>query len=143
MNNGEAHLLTTTQFDLYWPAISKDMDNIKGSWEIWWTKDALYQAVMSGWMNVWAIGSADAIHLVAFTQIINYPANRNLRVVLLLGNHLDEYYDMAEAVIEKFALDNGCVYIEANGRHGWRRRLKGVECHGVVLTRKLSTTRVQ
>lgn len=142
-SEGEAHLLTPTQFEFYWPAISADMDKVRHTWEIWWTKEALFQAVVDGWMNVWAVGSPEVVYLVAFTQIINYPANRNLRVVLLIGNHLDEYYDIAEAVIEKFAMDNQCVYIEATGRLGWQRRIKGAQSHGVTLTRKLGTIKVQ
>jgi hypothetical protein len=62
---------------------------------------------------------------------------------LVVGNNLDKYYDIAEAVIEKFAMDNQCAYLEANGRLGWQRRIKNVQAHGVVLTRKLGTIKVQ
>ena len=143
MNEGEAHLLTPSQFEHYWPMISVEMDKVKHTWEIWWTKEAIYSAVMDGWLHAWSIGNSEEIHLVAFTQVMNYPANRNLRVVLVVGNELDKYYDITEATIEKFAINNGCVYIETNGRPGWRRRVKNVQYHGVTLTRKLGTTRVQ
>jgi hypothetical protein len=66
-----------------------------------------------------------------------------LKVILAVGNHLDEYYDITEAALEKFSMDNGCVYIEAQGRQGWQRRIKGVKYHGVLLTRKLSNIKVQ
>jgi len=143
MSKGEAHMLTMGQFEHYWPAIVPQLEAVREMWDIWWTREALYDAVVGGLINAWAIGSPTAIHLVAFTQIINYPANRNLKVVLIVGNSLEEYYDVAEATIEKFAMDNGCVYIEASGRLGWQRKLKNVKCHGVVLTRKLGTIRVQ
>lgn len=143
MKTAEAHLLTPHQFDHYWASIVPQLDTVKHTWDLWWTKDALYQAVMDGWMNCWVIGSIDTIHLVCFTQIINYPANRMLKVVLLFGTGLDTYFDVAEATLEKFAMNNQCVYLEAYGREGWRRRLEGVKCHGVVLTREVSNLKVQ
>jgi len=141
--NKEAHLLTTTQFEHYWPAISQDMDKVRHVWEIWWTKEALYETVMGGYINVWAVGSREKIHLILFTQIVHYPANAILKVVLLVGNSLEEYYDIAEATIEKFALDRGCKFMETCAREGFRKRIKNVCYHGALLTRKVGTTKVQ
>lgn len=143
MNEGEAHLLTTTQFEHYWPLIQAEMDKVRHTWELWWTKESFYAATMEGYMQAWAIGSPTEIHLVAFTQIVYYPANVMLRITLLIGNGLDKYYDIAEATIEKYARDRGCAYMEVHGRRGWQRRISKVATHGVMLTRKLDNLRMQ
>jgi hypothetical protein len=143
METAEAHLLLPAHVEHYWPAIAGELDKIRDQWEIWWTKEALKECAMDGRLQVWAIGSGDTIYLVAFAQVIYYPANKVMKIILLLGTRLDDFYDIAEATLEKFAKDQGCQYLETCGRPGWKRRCKGVHSHGVVLTRKLETTRVQ
>src|SRR5262245_30921885 len=112
-------------------------------WELWWTLEALIDGVFQGWMNCWVIVGIESISLVVFTQIVHYPANKMLRIVLIAGNGLDQFFDVAEAAIEKFAIDNGCVLLEAHGRPGWTRRIPGVTDHGHVITRRVSTLKVQ
>jgi hypothetical protein len=142
MDEGEAFLLTPQQFEYYWPSISGQLDTVKHLWEIWWTKEAFHDGVMNGWLNAWVIGSVDAIHLVMFTQVVHYPANTILKVVLLFGNKFDDYIPIMEAVLEKFARDRNCPYIEGCVRDGFRKKFKH-DYHGVLLTRKVATTRVQ
>lgn len=136
-------LLTPDQFHQHWPFIEKELENVRHTWEIWWTKEALREAVMNGYVQAWAIGSPSAVHLVAFTNIVHYPANTILKVALLVGNSLDKYFDIMEATFEKYAMDHGCTYMETHGRDGWRRRIKDVKHHGVLLTRKIGSQRVQ
>ena len=143
MDKGEAHMLTLVQFEHYWPLISTEMDKVRDVWEIWWTKEAIHDAVMNGYMNVWVVGSEDTIYFTLFTQIVRYPANTILKIVLLVGNSLEKYYDIAEAVLEKFALGQGCSFMETCARDGFKRRIKNASHHGVLLTRKVGTIRVQ
>lgn len=143
MNDGEAYLLTPDQVMFYWPAIDRELETIRHVWELWWTKDSLRQGALDGWMNVWAIGGKESISLVLFTQIVHYPANKMLKVVLIAGNKLDEFYDITEAALEKFCIDNGCVYVEAYGRDGWGKRIPGIVKHGTMFTRKVTNLKVQ
>ena len=143
MDKGEAHLLSPEQAMFYWPAISKELHAVRHVWDLWWTEDALRQAVLDGWMNVWAIGGSESISLVLFTQIVYYPANKMLRVVLTVGNRLEEFFDVAEAALEKYSIDNGCMYMEAHGREGWGRRVPGIVKHGTMFTRKVTNLKVQ
>jgi hypothetical protein len=143
MGNGEAHLLSPEQAMLYWPEIDKELDTVRHAWEIWWTKEALRQGVLDGWLNVWAIGGRESISLILFTQIVHYPANKMLRVVLIVGNRLEEFFDIAEAALEKYCINTGCLYIEAHGRDGWGKRVPGIVKHGTMFTRKVTNLRVQ
>lgn len=143
MQEGEAHILSPTQFEHYWPQIQADMDKVRHTWEVWWTKEAIYTAVMDSTLTVWVVGGREKIHLIIFTQIVHFPANTILKIVLMLGNSLEKYYDIAEATIEKFAYNRGCDYIETCARDGFKRRIKGASYHGVVLVKRVDETKVQ
>lgn len=129
----------------HWPAIAGEMEKVAEVWNTWWTVEALQDAAFSGRMQVWTAGDATAFHIVVFTQILYYPANTVLQLVLALGNSLDEAMPVLNATLEKFAAMNGCGVAEIIGRPGWERKLRevGFRKKAVVLTKRLGAFREQ
>jgi hypothetical protein len=136
-------LLTPEQFQFYWPAIRKELDTVKHLWEIWNTKESIYEGVVNGSTQCWAIGSHETVYLVAFTTMMYYPANKIFKILLLCGNNMEPHLETIDATFEKFAMDNGCKYIEFRGREGWKKKRPAYQHHGTWFTRKLGNLRMQ
>ena len=58
------------------------------------------------------------------TQIDNYPEERVLHVVLLVGKDLEQWETSVLDRLKSFAIAHGCGAIEANCRPGLARFLK-------------------
>ncbi len=53
------------------------------------------------------------------------------------------FEDSADATLEWVARDAGCQFIQALGRKGFRRKRKSGEIEGVLISKKLSSLKVQ
>lgn len=130
-------LLTPPYFDFYWPKISEELDHIPHVWSQWWTKEALFTAVLERRMEVWAVGPKDMFTVILFTQVLNYPASRVLQVFLAFGRGIDEVLPTLDATLDRYASIQGCTSIEVIGRDGWEKKLQsvGFKPSSIVLSR--------
>lgn len=136
-------LLPHTDVEKFWPHIVMELRKISHVWDMWWTEESLHMAVMSGTMEVWVAGRPPEFKLVFFTQILHFPANSILQVVLMFGTRLRELTPVIAATLEQYAEEHGCRYAEVFGRHGWERILErqGFKRSASVFTKPLGEFR--
>jgi hypothetical protein len=127
----------------YWPMIVGELKKIPHTWGFWWTEDSLELASMNGQMQVWAVGPPSAIKLIAFSQVLHYPANRILQIGPVFGTDMDECFPVLAAVFEKFAVIEHCTFSEINGRPGLEKVMApyGFKKYGVSLMRGVGPMR--
>jgi hypothetical protein len=127
------------RFRHYWPSIEAELDTIPHTWAHRWTKETIFDCVVDGRFQCWAVGSANEIRAMALSQIVNYPAANVFQVLLLFGRDFFVMLDNLQAAMEKFAAFNGCGVIEVIGREGWEPKLRkiGFRKTGVVLEKEL------
>lgn len=118
------------KLDHYWPFIVSEMDRVPHIWSAWWTKEAIYEGLSIGMLQLWAAGTKDAIHIVLITQVVVYPASRVVQCFLTFGKKIDEYIPILAATMESFARDQGCASVDVWGRDGWTKKLLK-QFHGV------------
>lgn len=134
----EAERLSPEAFLSYWPMISQELDRIPHTWNTYWTKEFIRDAVMNGRFQIWGFGPPETVCLMVFTQVVYYPANMILEIILGFGNGLDDALPLIEATFERFAQEQNCTLCEIrNGRPGWSRKLDNFKCTGITLRRKV------
>lgn len=120
----EGGIIPLVELTEFWPQICYELDKIPFIWETHWTKEALYECVMVGRYQVWGFGEPGFINVMVFTEIVNFPANKILRIPIIFGNSLDQALPMMEAIIlDRYAVEAGCAFCEAVGRVGWERKV--------------------
>ena len=85
----EGGIMTADSLVEFWPKICEQLDRIPLFWETHWTKESLHEAVMAGRYQVWGFGRPGSINVIVFTEVVDYPANRILRIPLIFGNSLE------------------------------------------------------
>ena len=130
----EGGIMTADSLVEFWPKICEQLDRIPLFWGTRWTKESLHEAVMVGRYQVWGFGKPGSVNVIVFTEVVDYPANRILRIPLIFGNSLDQMLPIMEAtMINKYAQEAGCSYCEAVGRAGWERKVPRFKRVGVLL----------
>ena len=66
--------------------------------------------------QLWVIGDFQA---VAVTEIQARPLHNVLWVQFIAGDHVDDWLEDWEKVLEAFGTAHNCAAIEFNGRRGW------------------------
>lgn len=130
----EVRRILPEEWGHHWPQVSEALDRIAPFWSDYWTKDWIREAVMSGIWYAWGFGKTPGeLNIIVLTQIIDFPANRILQVLLAFGNNLDKLLPTMEAALEKFAALSNCRYVEIVGRPGWERKLPRFRRHAVLM----------
>src|ERR1043165_8622350 len=124
MDKTVVELLTPEKFVHYWPMIERELKTVPHVWEDYWTLESIYNYTYTGKFQCWAIGDANSMRIVCWTQIVWYPVGNILQVFLAIGTGIDEYSDDLVAWGEKIARDQGCVLIDVVGRPGWGPKLR-------------------
>lgn len=60
----------------------------------------------------------------AVTRLVTYPLSRILVFEYLAGENIDLWLDEGADVLNRYAFDNLCDWMECRGRFGWIPRLK-------------------
>lgn len=139
-------VLTIEQVVDFWPMIKNELLRIPEHWNELWTIESLQHMLENGVFKVWACGpqlgpNHIQYNLVAFTQEVEFPANKILRIVLMFGNGMTPgHLDILDASFESYAQSNGIGLIDGMVRFGWLRTLRdrGVKPRGIYLTKKVS-----
>jgi hypothetical protein len=138
----EARLIEPDAWVTYWPNVSNELDKIKSMWETYWTKEYIYNSVMSGGWQAWGFGHGEYITMFVLTQIIIYPTGRVLQVMLAFGNSLKLYVPLMEATFERLAMETGCQYCDILGRPGWEHYFPRFKRVGVLMRCRVPNSRV-
>lgn len=139
-------VLTHDQVIEFWPLMRNELLRIPDHWNELWTIESLQHALENGVFKVWACGPQMGpnhiqYNLVAFTQEVDFPANRVLRIVLMFGNGMTAaHLDILDASFESYAQGNNIGLIDGMVRFGWLRTLRdrGVKPRGIYLTKRVS-----
>lgn len=76
--------------------------------------------IIQGVEQLWGIFDEELHLITAFTtRIDNYPLSKRLVISCLGGEKVSEWYEEMFEILKRFAKDQGCSYIEMNGRRGW------------------------
>lgn len=88
------------------------------------TLSSVCERLMDGRAQLWAALTEDeTIASALVTSIVNYSCERTLRVELCGGRDVLGWKGDMQALIERFARDQGATRMEIFGRPGWKRRL--------------------
>lgn len=138
-------LMNADQFRHYWPLMEKQLDFVPHLWELWWTKESLYEGVCSERFQCWGVSQNNIIIAVIFSQVAIYPANVVFQAFLAFGDGLIEAVDEIEATFERYCQIREVTVAEICGRPGWESvlRKRGFGRTGTVLTKKLDIARLQ
>ncbi len=71
--------------------------------------------------QLWKINDWDAI---AITEITVFPLHKNLTVVYVSGEGMEDWLAALTDALKTFAAYKECKYIEFYGRDGWRKPTK-------------------
>lgn len=82
------------------------------------TEASLLAQILTGDMQLWNVQSWRAM---VITQISVCRTHRKLMVCYMAGEGLEEWFDQCMDVLEAFAMEHGCQYVEEYGRPGWER----------------------
>lgn len=131
--------------EAYWPSIQEQLEFIPHTWTHM-TLESMRERALGGALHIWGIGKEDGpVKLVVMSQFALYDVGLMLQVIHAFGEGIDEFLPQINAVMEKYAHDNGCLRIEVLGRRGWIKKLAplGFEVDCVILTRKVRDWRLQ
>lgn len=116
-------MFTSDQVERYWPYMSRELDTIKPLWDRWWTKEWIQNACIGGVWQTWGVGDESSIKLIFITQVLQYPANKILHIVLAFGTEFDRGMDLIVASLDRYGRSQGCTWMEFAGRPGFERKL--------------------
>jgi hypothetical protein len=86
----------------------------------------LYVCCLQSRMQLWISVNADYVpHGALVTEVITYPRKRVVRIVALGGKSFKEWLPALEKTGDEWARKVGATAIEAMGRKGWLRFLRG------------------
>ena len=130
--------------ELIWPLvrdlIQKPIDFNLGEFNL----EDVYNWLTSGYMHLWIIGNETEMLVAVVTEIVTYPRENALRIVLAGGkkNNMNRWFDIfwdKDSEIHKFAKKNNVKRFEVCGRDGWLRVLAkvGFKKFCTVLTREV------
>jgi hypothetical protein len=83
----------------------------------------IVQLALGGQLQLWALAEGQKLYGLVVTAIEVYPRAKVFRLVLVVGGEMDKWLDL-EAMLEKFALAQGCSRMEAEARPGFARILQ-------------------
>lgn len=127
-------LLEPWQIEQFWPQIQDALLRLAHLWADKWTIDYFQQAAFNQHIQVWGVGYGTRMELMAFTQVVRYPANNFFQIMFVLGD--EAWKEFSPPLIEawhKFGATQNCRFWEApHARVGWERRGFGKRT-GIVL----------
>jgi hypothetical protein len=135
----EARRIGPEEWIVYWPMISKELDTIPQWWAPYWTKEYINTNVLNGGWQAWGFGDIDKVNIIILTQVMMYPANRILQIMLAFGNSLDLCMPLMEATLERFAVETGSKFCEFIGRPGWESKFPRFKPVGIVFRCEVPT----
>lgn len=138
-NNAIISVCGAVELDRYWPHIEQMLNEVPHTWEDY-TLEYIYDKIMSGNMQVWAVGTPDRVEMVLFTQVAYFPRKKSVQLVWIAGTGIDKYIDVIDTAITEFAYKVEADGIDIlDGRGGWERKLKsiGFRPTQVILSRPL------
>jgi hypothetical protein len=126
-----AFVVPRDQVDAAWPQIAVLVSRVT---DFPWTPDEIKAEIEGGLAQAWGVREGDEIRCVLITRVENTPSKRYGMVWLTAGSGILEGLELYRQYIEPwFFEDQGCEWIELQGRKGWRKVLPDYDEPAVVL----------
>lgn len=123
-------LASLQEVDNVWPLISQGLEKAcKRCNEVHCAGD-LWQMCRSGHAFLILVYDDDKIWSAGVWRFQKARPGHSFRCVMMYGENMRGWVDMARDFITKIAKDNGAVALVAEGRAGWSR-VFGAEKHGL------------
>lgn len=116
------------EFEAEW---ARSKEHLSGALAGLWTLEAVEQEIRAGRAVLWPMERSAVV-----TQIHAHPNGRVLRI-WLAGGDLEELMHFLPAA-DEYAREQGCDWVEIEGRPGWEKVLAGYEKRRVILVKELS-----
>jgi len=99
---------------------------------------SIFRGLMEKEYSLWVVVDEESDEFVAAmtTRITDYPTGRGMAIDWIGGKRMSEWLDEFSSVMDQYAKDNGCKFIEGMGRHGWIRELKKYGYYDIPCFRK-------
>lgn len=88
------------------------------------TSKSLIQAVALGELQAWVYLRDESVNTIFLTKLQVYPRAKVMSIPFVIGKPGREAVEEVSQVMESEARRQGCTYIQASGRRGWRRFVK-------------------
>ena len=82
----------------------------------------IHKLILEKKMQLWGIHDGE-LKAVMVTEVIEYPRQKRVRVVLIGGSEMDTWLEVAVEAMDRFKELNGADGIEILGRKGWVKTL--------------------
>lgn len=112
--------------DHFWkqcePFIKRALDHSHGEM----TASDIREFAKAGLVQLWVVVEGSRIVATCTSEIIIYPRLKRCRILTLAGNNSTDWAEVANIFIEKWALEQGCVGMEAITRKGLIPKLQNI-----------------
>lgn len=103
-------------WDVAGPLIDKAWSKAPG----FYRAEDIFHRIASGIECLWGVYENKQM-IACFTTVIEqYPLSRRLVIHCLAGTKIRAWYPEMMQIMESYARDHGCTFIDAKGREGWR-----------------------
>lgn len=128
----ELFVVPRDQIAIAWPEIERCISRVENrSWEL----EDVVGELLAGRAQAWGLRDQQILGFW-ITRIESTYAHKFGLVWIAAGDALTEGLKLYREVIEPWFWDQGCEWIEINGRKGWRRVLPDYEETSVVLVKR-------
>mgnify|MGYP003134367433 CR=1 FL=1 len=118
-------------------------DNIKH--EVARTNDKVFNDedvklfINEGIYTLWLIIENKTNDIIAnfTTEYVFYPRDKICRIVTMSGNRMNDWVNETLSMIENWAKEQGCSYMDSYGRKGWKKFLKDYSEHSILFRKQL------
>jgi hypothetical protein len=110
--------------DVVWPEVVGYIEDAAATTNGKYKAQDIYDDIQRGVYVLWIIVENDAIIGALTTRVAVYPNRRSMSIDWIGGTRLEELLPKFHPVMQKYAKDNKCTYLEGHGRGGWARKLK-------------------
>lgn len=141
MGDRKVYLLDDARLDHYWTEIAKLLQEVPLFKDLYDPVD-VYSQLKMGHFQAWALSDGE-IRAIVVTTINVFPKAKVFQILAVSGSKFLELWDEADATFDWVARDAGCQYIQAVARKGLGRAKKTGEVEGVLISKKLSSMRIQ
>jgi len=125
--------------DTWWPYvrdyIQEALEHSLGEYSLKDINEACSEASMQLW-----IATSNKVDAVCVTKINQYPQKRVFVMLLSGGLPFSSWIEEGEAIMNAYAKENNCDYVQLFGRKGWTRKMKDLnyDHNRVVLTKEIT-----
>lgn len=96
--------------------------------------DDIKQGVAERDMQLWVIHEWRTLKAVCVTTIQIWPQAKVLTAIVVGGHGMPDWVEALDDVLMRYAAAQGCKVVDAHGRRGWTKTLRGLGWRDAMVT---------